>query len=248
MNSPQEIGLIPANVAALSAAGAKTLAMRGRKDLLRIEEAREWLRKGMELHSDAFDDPGWQAMVEAQAHSRSQADRHAQFRTILEYLRLVKEGGDAETAATSLDMTSEDRETADTLSSFWPDTAASMVRAVQQERERHRAELLRHEERLQQAFLCFRTGYRLDPYNREIHYVLAEYYSVGLGVAMNEDTALNHLRKSAALGHRGAQRALGYRYSASLRNGPEQEPSPGWFTASSEMTQTAHSRSVRASS
>jgi TPR repeat protein len=95
--------------------------------------------------------------------------------------------------------------------------------------------MLRHEERLQRAFLCFRTGYRLDPYNREIHYVLAEYYSVGLGVARDEDAALNHLRKSATLGHRGAQRALGYRYSASLRNGPEQEPA--WFMPSEQAQQ-----------
>jgi TPR repeat protein len=240
------IELIPAQVAALTVSGVRRLAARGRMDLLRIEEAIEWLRKGMELHTAAFDDPGWMAVVEAQAHTRSQADRHAQFRTILEFLRLVAEGGDPEEAGNTLNMTAEDRETARTLRSFWPDTSASMVRAVQKERERERADLLRHEERLKRAFLCFQAGYRLDPYNREINYILAEYYSVGLGISRDEDVALLHLRRSAALGHGGAQRALGYRYSASLRGGPEMSAS-SWFPRSADGPNTGH-RSTRAGS
>jgi TPR repeat protein len=244
MSQANAIELIPAQGAALSVSAVRRLAARGRMDLLCSEEANEWLRKGMELHAAAFDDPGWMAVVDAQAHSRSQADRHAQFRTILEYLRLVAEGADPDDAGHSLNMTGEDCEMARTLRSFWPDTAASLVRAVQKERERERADLLRHEERLRRAFHCFQAGYRLDPYNREINYILAEYYSVGLGVARDEDVALLHLRRSAASGHSGALRALGYRYSASLRGAPP--PDATWFPQSAAAPR-AH-RSTRAAS
>jgi TPR repeat protein len=227
MNQANAIELIQAPGAALSVSAVSRLAARGRMDLLCSEEANEWLHKGMEMHTAAFEDPGWIAVVEAQAHSRSQADRHVQFRTIIEFLRLVAEGADPDAASETLKLSGEDREMARTLRSFWPDTSASLVRAVQKEREGERAGLLRHEERLRRAFHCFQAGYRLDPYNREINYILAEYYSVGLGVARDEDLALLHLRRSAASGHSGALRALGYRYSAGLRGAPP--PDATWF-------------------
>ena len=224
----------PAQVAALTVSGVRALASRGRMDLLCLEEAAEWLRKGMEMHNAAFSDPGWLAVVDTQSNAKNDPGRHAQFRLILEYLRMVTEGADPETTCAYLNMSEEDRETAYTLRNFWPDTSASLVRAMQKEREEEHANLLRHEERLKRAFLCFQTGYSLDPYNREINFILAEYYSVGLGITRDDEAALSHLRRSAALGHIAAQRALSYRYSANLRSGMGQDASTTWLPRAAE--------------
>jgi len=240
MNDDQQTGLVHSTASALASCGLQALALRGHKDLLRMEEAREWYRKGMELHNTAFEDPGWKQLVEAQ--TRSQADRHAQFRVVIEFLRLVKEGVEPETAANDLEMSQDDRETAATLSNFWPDTAASMIRAVQQERERERAHRLRHEQRLRRAYLCFDAGCQLDSANSDIHFALSEYYSVGLGVERNEDRSLHHLRRSASLGHRGARRVLSYRFSASRA----QEPAPTWFPHAAEYYRQSAGRSAGA--
>jgi TPR repeat protein len=216
------------------------MAARGRADLSCVEEAHEWLAKGKELHAAAFNDPGWLSMMEAKSRFHAGTDRHAQLRTILEFMRLVSEGADPETTSVFLDMSPEDREMASTMRSYWPDTSASLVRHAQKEREREQANLLRHEERLRRAFVCFQTGYSLDPYNRELNFILSEYYSMGLGVERDEAASLSHLRRAAALGHAGAQHALGYRYSTSMRSGRGQEAASTWLPRAPENTAGNH--------
>ena len=216
---------IPSRVSSLAVAGVKRLAERGSMDILCLDQAHDWLKRGMALHSAAFEDPGWKSVVESQNLAQLKNDRNAQFRVVVEFLRLTEEGADPDTTCAYLNLSDEQRETATTLRSFWPDTSASLVRAAQKRREEEEVARTRHEDRLKRAFLCFQTGYSLDPYNREINFILAEYYSVGLGVDRDEEMGLVYLRRSAALGHTGAQRKLSYRYSAALRNTAEWESS-----------------------
>jgi len=222
------IQLVPFQGATMTVSRVRVLAERGRSDMLCLEEAHGWLKRGMALHTAAFEDSGWKAIVDTQNQLRNKHD--AQFRVIVEFLRLVTEGADPETTSAYLNLNDEQRETANTLRSFWPDTSVSLVRAAKKQREEEETARHRHEDRLHRAFLCFQTGYSLDPYNREINFILAEYYSVGLGVDRNEETAMIYLRRSASLGHTGAQRQLSYRYSAAMRNSQE----PDWLPWSAE--------------
>lgn len=229
----------PAQVAALSVSGVRALAARGRADLMCIEEAYEWMAKGLELHAAAFNDPGWLSHMEAQTRFRAGTDRHAQFRTILEFLRLVNDGADPETTSLFLNMSGDDREMAFTMRAYWPDTSATLVRHAQKEREREHSDLLRHEERLRRAFVCFQNGYSLDPTNRDLNYVLSEYYSMGLGVERDETASLHHLRRAASLGHTGAQRALGNHYTTGIHKDRKTQTDAAWFLSGQQRNPQA---------
>jgi hypothetical protein len=224
--TPYAIERAPSQVAALTVTRVSRLAERGRMEMMCLEEAGSWLRRGQALHRLAFEDPGWKAVEETRGRVQQKIDQKARFRVVIEFLRMLADGAEPETTAAFLGLDQQDQETAATLRNQWPDTAASMIRALEREKETERLDMERHEERLKRAFLCFQTGYSLDPYNRELNFILAEYYSDGLGTDRDEERSLFFLRRSAELGHTGAQRVLTHRYT-SAHNTPEREL--GWF-------------------
>ena len=80
--------LVPAQPTALSKAGAKSLAVRGRDLLRKKEEAAEWLRRGMELQEAAPADP-FGPTAPLSPYAASTVNAKAQLQTAVEYIQQI---------------------------------------------------------------------------------------------------------------------------------------------------------------
>lgn len=124
MNSEEkQAGLIPAQSAALSKAGPKSLAARSRRHLRDREEAEEWLRKGLGLRDMAPDDPH----VRAPVNPYVTPDLCAQLQTAVKYINQVSAGSAPDAAAKSLGMTCDDLEVAQVAYFFVPEALAEVM-------------------------------------------------------------------------------------------------------------------------
>jgi TPR repeat protein len=201
-------GLVPAQSTALSKAGAKSLAARGRNELRIKEEAEEWLRKGLELQEAAPAD-----LHKSKAPANPYADQPTglrQLETAAAYIEQILAGTPPEMAAKNLSLTPEDQEMAHVAHFFLPDTLAKIAR---DEKERKQLLLRKREEILREAFQCFELGYELDPSNPELLYQLADSCYQGDGVQKNLEMAVELYRRAARMGHARAQTAVGDAYA-----------------------------------
>jgi TPR repeat protein len=208
--------LIPARPSALSAAGVKSLAERGRNHLRNKEEAEEWLRKGLQLQESA-----------PEALS-------PEVQTKLEYIKQILAGTQPDVAAKNLGMTPGDQEMAHVWHFFMPDT----LKGLQDIRESQLLEAFRcfergihldpHHPLLQHSIgtaYFFGRGVKQD-YSQayvwflraaeqgkaDAEYCLGVLYDNGNGVTQDNAQAAAWLRKAAEKGNALAQWALGLAY------------------------------------
>lgn len=239
----ESAGLIRSQSTELSRSGTTALTARGCADLRKRDEAEEWLRKGLELQRNAFNDPGWLAAVDP----RGDSDRRFRERCLLasEYLERVRAGENSDLAAATLDMSPEDRELARTIDFFFPSCFPAVAEVWKKEREKQHPEIAKHEERMKEAFRCFQRGLDLDPNNLELINNLADCYSAGHGVEEDEEKELALLRKAAEMGDFRAQTALGYHYSGGLGGGPDGDLAVYWFRKAAEQGDEIAIRALR---
>jgi hypothetical protein len=190
----KQSALVPVQTTALTKAGAKSLAARGRNHLRDKQEAEEWLRKGLELQN-----AGPEAFLLPVPN------------TTLEYIKQILAGALPDVAAKNLDMTREDQESAKEAHKYMPGSLAQ----VEQENELRESLLKKFEENQQEAFRCFEKGHELDPMNAELSYWLAQNYYYGDGVDQDKEKAVPLYRYAAEQGHSKAQ----HRYSDCCREG-----------------------------
>lgn len=119
--------LVPAQTAALSRAGIKSLAARGRDLLRQKEEAAKWLRKGLELREMTPDDPRVRGPINPYAIQQTIPDLCAQLQTAVRYINQVLAGSNPDEAAKSLGMTRDDLEVAHVAYFFAPEALAAVM-------------------------------------------------------------------------------------------------------------------------
>jgi hypothetical protein len=119
--------LVPAQTAALSRAGVKSLAARGRDLLRQKEEAAKWLRKGLELRETTPDDPLVRGPINPYAIQQTIPDLCAQLQTAVRYINHVLAGSNPDQAAESLGMTRDDMEVAHVAYFFVPEVLAAVI-------------------------------------------------------------------------------------------------------------------------
>jgi hypothetical protein len=118
--------LVVARSAALAKAGTNSLAARSRAEL-RIMEAAEWLRKGLELRDTAPDDPHVREPINPYPIQQTVPDLYAQLQTSVTYINQVLAGSDPDAAAKSLGMTGDDQEIAHVAYFFLPEALAAVM-------------------------------------------------------------------------------------------------------------------------
>jgi hypothetical protein len=175
--------LVSAQPSALSRAGVKSLAARGRDLLRQKEEAAEWLRKGLALQETA-----------PEALS-------PELETSLEYVKQVLAGTHPDVAARNLGMTPEDQEKAHVAHYFMPDT----LKECSQLEEVRESQLL-------EAFRCFEHGIQLDPHHPLLQHNIGAAYYFGRGVKQDYSQAYGWFRKAAEQGNADAEYCLGVLY------------------------------------
>jgi len=202
----KQSALVPVQSTALTKAGAKSLAARGRSHLRDKEEAEEWLRKGLELQKAAPEE------LKPELHMT------------LEYIKQILAGTQPEVAAKNLDMTPEDQERAHVAHYFIPDTLKEC-----EELENRR------KDQLQEAFQCFERGIQIDPHHPLLQRQIGTAYHFGLGVAQDYSQASGWFRKAAEQGDAEAQYCLGCAYSNGDGVAEDEDLSSKWLRKAAEQ-------------
>jgi TPR repeat protein len=197
--------LAPAQSAALSKAGAKALAARGRDLLGKKEEAVECLRRGLELRQAAPEDP-FRLQGPINPYAVRPPGSRAQLLVAAEYVKQIQAGTLPDIAAKNLRMTSEDQEMAHVAHFFFPAMLGEVARDEEQLKEQAAR---KRDELLKEAFRCFETGHELDPMDPELLYWLADSYHRGYGIQQDEERAIALYQQAANLGCAPAQAAVG---------------------------------------
>jgi TPR repeat protein len=201
--------LVSAQPSALSRAGVKPLAARGRDLLRQKEEAVEWLRKGLALQETA-----------PEALSPELA-------TTLEYVKQVLAGTHPDVAARNLGMTPEDQEKAHVAHYFMPDT---LKECLQLEDVR--------ESQFLEAFRCFEHGIQLDPHDPLLQHNIGAAYYFGRGVKRDYSQAYSWFRKAAEQGNANAQYCLGVLYSDGEGVDQDEVAAATWLRKAAEQGNT----------